>query len=236
MMFLRNILFYFGIILATTLITFIGLAFFFLPYRCRYWIITRWSHFFIFWAKVTCGLTFKIEGKENLPKQNALVFSNHQSAYETILMQVVLPPQSWILKKELLYIPIWGWGLWLIEPIAINRKESNSIRALLKKGKEKLQASRYVIIFPEGTRVPPGEEKRFTRSGAALASASGYPVVLIAHNAGLFWPKGFFIKKPGVVRFVIGPTIDTKDKTTQEINEISETWIKSKVSELLKTE
>jgi len=191
----------------------------------RYWIITRWSHFFIFWAKLTCGLHYEVTGLENLPKQNAIVFSNHQSMWETIFMQVLLPPQTWVLKKELLNIPVFGWGLALLDPIAINRKRFASVKELIHQGKQKLQKGRWVILFPEGTRVKPGEQKRYTRSGFALAEASGYPIVPIAHNAGLFWPKGFFIQKPGVIKVIIGPSINPKGKSIEDIALLTESWI-----------
>jgi len=232
-MLFRNGLFYLGLIPATLLFTILGILFFFMPFSSRYWIITRWSHFFIFWAKVTCGLRYHVEGQENLPKQNAIVFSNHQSGWETIFMQVLLPPQTWILKKELLYIPVFGWGLALLEPIAINRKHFSSIKELIKQGTEKLKQGRWVIIFPEGTRVAPGETKRFSRSGAALAESTGYPIVPIAHNAGLFWPKGFFIKKSGTIWVKIGPVVDPHGKSVMTITEITETWIKHNIKLLV---
>jgi 1-acyl-sn-glycerol-3-phosphate acyltransferase len=228
-MMFRNFLFYLGIVPVTIILTVLGWLLFFTPLSVRYWIITRWSHFFIFWAKTTCGLDFTVEGLENIPKKNAIVFSNHQSMWETIFFQVLLPNQTWVLKKELLYIPIFGWGLALIEPIAINRKEFNSIRSLIRQGKERLAKGRWVIIFPEGTRVSPGENRDFTRSGAALAQASEYPILPVAHNAGYFWPRGFCIKKPGIIRVAIGPLIETKGKTTDEINAAAERWIKDKL-------
>ncbi len=225
-MFIRNILFYLGLIPVTIALTLVGCLLFFMPLKTRYWIITRWSHFFIFWAKLTCGLDYQVEGLENLPKQTAIVFSNHQSAWETIFFQVLLPPQTWILKKSLLYIPVFGWGLSLIEPIAIQRQGANAREKLISKGVESLKHNRWVIIFPEGTRVPVGENKRFAKGGAALAQASGYPIVPIRHNAGEFWPKGFFIKKPGVIQVNIGPLIQTQNKSITEINTEAENWIK----------
>jgi 1-acyl-sn-glycerol-3-phosphate acyltransferase len=231
-MIIRNILFYLGIGPVTLFFTALGSLFFFMPYKVRYHIITSWSHFFIFWAKITCGLKYHVEGRKNIPKHNAIVFSNHQSMWETIFMQVLLPYQAWVLKKELLYIPVFGWGLALIEPIAINRKSFNSVRELIRQGKKCLEAGRWVIIFPEGTRVAPGKDHRYSRSGAALAEASHFPVVPIAHNAGHFWPRGFFIKKPGTIKVVIGPEIHTQGKTATEINVEAENWIKKTVAVL----
>lgn len=234
-MIIRNFFFYLGILPATILFTLIGCCSFFFPFKIRYYLITRWSHFFIFWAKITCGLNYAIEGTKNLPKKNAIVLSNHQSMWETVFMQVLLPEQTWVLKKELLYIPIFGWGLALLEPIAINRKNFNSVKELIQQGQKRLEKNRWVIIFPEGTRVAPKVKHRYSRSGAALAEATGFPVVPIAHNAGYFWPRGFFIKKPGTIKMAIGPMIDPKGKTATQLNELVENWIREKSLELIST-
>lgn len=233
MMIIRSLLFYLGIIPVTAVLTLLGWLLFFMPLKTRYWIITRWSHFFIFWGKITCGLNFIVENPENLPKQNVIVFSNHQSTWETVFFQVLLPMQTWVLKKELLYIPIFGWGLALIEPIAINRKQFNSIKELIRQGSEKLKQGIFVIIFPEGTRMKPGQTRPFSRSGAALAHATHYPILPIVHNAGLFWPRGLLVKKSGTIRVKIGPLIETTDKTITEINDIAEHWIHQESKSLL---
>lgn len=229
MMFLRNVLFYLGIGPAAFIICLLGLLFFYLPYRFRYTLITSWSHFFIFWAKVTCGLKYQVEGLNHLPKENAIVVSNHQSTWETIFFQVLLPPQCWVLKKELLYIPFFGWGLALLEPIAIRRDQLNSIKTLLKEGIKRLRAGRWIVVFPEGTRVAIGDSHRFSRTAAALAHASKKPLLPIAHNAGAFWPRGMMIRKPGTIQVAIGPLIDPAGKDASEINELAEVWIKNKM-------
>lgn len=153
--------------------------------------------------------------------------------WETIFMQVLLPEQSWVLKKELLHIPVFGWGLALLNPIAINRKNIHSVKELIQQGTKRLKNGRWIIIFPEGTRVAPKVHHRYSRSGAALARASGYAVVPIAHNAGLFWPRGFFIKKPGTIQIVIGPVIPSVGKTTTEINLLAEQWIRQTLTEII---
>lgn len=231
-MFLGNLAFYLGIIPATLLFAILGMLCFLLPYKTRYYCITRWSHFFIFWAKITCGLRYTIKGIEHIPQNNAIILSNHQSMWETIFMQVLFPEQTWVLKKELLSIPMFGWGLALLEPIAIQRKHFNSVKALIQQGSDKLKQGRWIIIFPEGTRVAPHTQHRYSKSGAALSEATQYPILPIAHNAGLFWPRGFFIKKSGTINIVIGPLIDPKGKTPTEINAWVENWIKTQVLEL----
>ena len=231
MMLLRNILFYSGVFPAAIIISLLALLLHPFPFHWRYWFITRWSHFYIFWVKHTCGLKYKVDGLRHLPKENAVVISNHQSSWETVFFQVLLPMQSWVLKKELLFIPGFGWGLAQLQPIAIERKELNSIRALLKQGKERLKSGRWVIIFPEGTRVPYGQLQRFTRTGASLAHATQKPIVPIAHNAGKFWPKGFLIRKPVTIHVSIGPVIYPEGKTATELNALSEEWIRNKLKE-----
>lgn len=233
-MIFRNFLFYLGLVPATLLFAILGTLFFFLPFKARYYLITRWSHFFIFWAKITCGLRYKVTGKENIPKKNAIIFVNHQSMWETIFMQVLFPTQCWVLKKELLRIPVFGWGLALLDPIAINRKQFNSVKALIQQGFERLQKGRWVVIFPEGTRVAPNVNRPYSRSGAALAETTGYSILPIAHNAGLYWPRGFFIKKPGTIRIVIGPVIEAKEKTATVLNKEAELWIKSTLEIIVK--
>lgn len=233
-MLIRNLFFYLGLIPITILFTILGLLFFFLPYQQRYYLITRWSHFFIFWAKVIGGLNYSVEGIKNLPTQTAIVFSNHQSMWETIFMQLLLPNQTWILKKQLLNIPVFGWGLRLLNPIAIDRKSTSSIKQLLTEGEKRLKSNVWVVIFPEGTRVAPGVKHRYSRSGAMLAEATGSQVVPIAHNAGLFWPRGFWIKKTGTIQVAIAPPIDPKDKKISEINELAEHWIRAKTQQFNK--
>lgn len=224
--FCRSCLFWIGQSLCAIVLGGLAVLFFaFLPYLWRYRFCTLFSHFSIWWAKVICNIKYEVTGQENLPKTNAIVASNHQSAWETLFFQVLLPPQTWILKKELLYIPFFGWALALLEPIAINRQQSSSVKTLIASGKKRLQQGRWVIIFPEGTRVPIGKKHRFSRSAAFLAESSGYPIVPIAHNAGLFWPKNGFIKRPGTVKVVIGPPINPTDLSVDAIHQETQQWI-----------
>lgn len=232
-MLIRNILFYLGLIPVTALFAILGLLFFFIPYQARYYLITRWSHFFIFWAKVVGGIHYQVQGLENLPAKNAIVLCNHQSMWETVFMQVLLPPQTWILKKSLLNIPFFGWGLRLLEPIAINRSNrAQAIDQIKTQGVERLKKGRWVVMFPEGTRVAPGAHHRFSKSGAELSLATGYPILPIAHNAGLFWPRGFWIKKKGTIKIIIGPLINPKDHHLQNLHESVEQWIRQNLQGL----
>ncbi|MFI4937893.1 MAG: lysophospholipid acyltransferase family protein [Candidatus Berkiellales bacterium] len=233
MLILRSIVFTTGQTIATVFIATLGMLLFAFPYRIRYYVITRWSHFVIWWAKTICGIHYIVKGQENLPAKNAIVLCKHQSAWETLFLQVLLPPQCWVLKRELLWIPFFGWALSLLEPIAIHREKANSaLKQLLEQGKQRLQQGRWVIIFPEGTRVSVGKTGKYSRSGALLAKESGYLAVPIAHNAGVFWPKNAFVKKPGTIELVIGPPIDPTQYSTEEIQQKAQEWIESTVAAL----
>jgi 1-acyl-sn-glycerol-3-phosphate acyltransferase len=229
---LRSYLFLIGQVFSTLFFGTIGVMLFACPYSVRYRFITSWSHFIIWWAKFSCGIDYQVLGQENLPKQSAIVLCKHQSAWETLFLQVLLPPQCWVLKKQLLAIPFFGWALSLLEPIAIDRKKKSSIKQLLAQGKKRLQQGRWIIIFPEGSRISSGKTGKYSRSGAVLAKETGYPVVLIAHNAGVYWPKQAFIKKPGIVQVVIGPVINPALYTADEIHQQAQEWIETTVKSL----
>jgi 1-acyl-sn-glycerol-3-phosphate acyltransferase len=221
----RLFIFYLGIIPATIIIATSGWLCAPLPAAWRYKIITSWSRFFIWWAKISCGLQYKVIGKHNLPKAPFVVLCNHQSMWETIFMQVLLPPQSWVLKRELLWIPFFGWGLALIKPIAVSRSKLSDIKVILKKGVQRLNEHLCVVFYPEGTRIAPGAKRRYSRTGAALAIAAKVPVVPIAHNAGNFWPRGPWIKHSGVITVKIGKPIISIDQSTAELTATAEAWI-----------
>jgi 1-acyl-sn-glycerol-3-phosphate acyltransferase len=229
----RLCLFYIGIIPATMLIATLGWICAPLPAIWCYKIITSWSHFFIWWSKIICGLKYNVIGKENLPAAPFVVLCNHQSMWETIFMQVLLPPQSWVLKRELLWVPFFGWGLALIKPIAVSRNKLSDIKVILNKGVQRITEGRCVVFYPEGTRMQPGLQRRYSRTGAALAIAAKVPVVPIAHNAGNFWPKGPWIKHPGLITVSIGNAIATDSETTANITAQAEAWINEQRIQML---
>lgn len=216
--------FYAGIIPATVIIATCGWLCAPLPAIWCYKIITSWSHFFIWWVKITCGLKYKVTGKRNLPKAPFIVLCNHQSMWETIFMQVLLPPQSWVLKRELLWIPFFGWGLALIKPIAVFRDRLADVKFILQQGKKRIAQGRCVVFYPEGTRMQVGKTRRYSRTGAALAIAANVPVIPIAHNAGNFWPRGPWIQRSGTISVHIGEAI-TPDQDTTAITSKAEAWI-----------
>ncbi|MBI1196169.1 MAG: 1-acyl-sn-glycerol-3-phosphate acyltransferase [Gammaproteobacteria bacterium] len=203
------------------------------PFSVRYACISQWARFNLWWMGVTCGLTFEVEGREHIPHEAAIIMCKHQSAWETLALQRVFPPQIWVLKRELLRVPFFGWGLAMLEPIAIDRAAGKvAIKQLVDQGRERLAKGRWVVIFPEGTRVAPGHKGRYGIGGAMLAAKSGYPVVPVAHNAGEFWPRRGFLKHPGVVRMVIGPVIRTEGRSAGDINEEVERWIETTVARI----
>ena len=233
MLFLRSLLFYIGQIISTILIAPVGVIAFPLDFKKRYYLITRWAVFNLWWLKICCNVTYEILGKENIPKKPCIVMCKHQSAFETLALQRIFIPQVWILKKELLQIPIYGWGLASMQPIAINRDSSiKSFKQIADQGCERLEKGYWVIIFPEGTRVAPNKKKKYLPGGGMLAEKSGAKIVPVAHNAGRLWPRNSMIKKPGLITIKIGPVMESKNKTAKEITNNVENWIEKTVGEL----
>ena len=229
----RSTLFMAGMVPTTVLFALLGLLTFPFPFRWRYGVITQWTTFNLWWLKVTCKLRYEVEGREHIPAGPAVILCKHQSAFETMVLQRIIPPHVWLLKRELLWLPFFGWGLAMLEPIAIDRKAGRkALQQLLEIGAKRLAAGRWVVIFPEGTRVAPGEKGRYAPGGAMLAVRSGCPVLPVAHNAGEFWPRRGFIKRPGTIRVVIGPTIDTRGRSAQEVNAMAEQWIEETMAKI----
>lgn len=231
---LRAVLFYAGAIIGLLIYTFIGLIVSPLPYRLRYRIMTSWTHFALWWLKKTCKLSFRVSGLENIPAGPAIIMCKHQSAWETMGLQLIFPPQVWVVKRELLRLPLFGWCLAVLDPIAIDRKAGRAaLQQLVEQSSERLKAGRWVVIFPEGTRVAPGQKHRYGIGGGLLAAKTGCPVVPVAHNAGLFWPRHSITKREGTIEVVIGPTLETRGKTAKEILTQVESWIEAASDELL---
>jgi 1-acyl-sn-glycerol-3-phosphate acyltransferase len=204
-----------------------------LPFPVRYRIIRQWARWQVFMLKHLCRLGYRVEGAENLPAGAAVILAKHQSAWETIAFQQIFPPQTWVLKRELLWIPLFGWALALLRPIAIDRDAGRrAIEQVIEQGRERLQSGIWVVVFPEGTRVAPGTRRRYGIGGAVLAAETGYPVVPVAHNAGSFWPRRGFHKRPGTVRVVVGPVIDPRGKTAEDIRRQAEEWIENTMTGL----
>ncbi len=205
-----------------------------LPFKLRYWLSLLWIRGVMGAAKLLCGLDYQVDGLENLPKDQAfIVLSKHQSAWETLALRLFLPVQTTVLKESLTWIPVGGWALATMKPIAIDRKnQREALKKLVDQGIERLKEGLVVVIFPEGTRTAPGENKKFNAGGAMLAHKSGYPVIPLAHNAGEYWPRYSFLKYPGTIRVKIGPPITSTEKKAKAINEEAEQWIANAMSEI----
>jgi 1-acyl-sn-glycerol-3-phosphate acyltransferase len=222
----RSTLFALVLCLVTPPYALFALLTFPLPRMTRYRLISGWSRLVIRLARWILGIDWRVEGRENLPARPAVILSKHQSAWETMAFQLIFPPQVMVLKRELLWIPFFGWGLALMSPIAINRSRGmRALRTIARRGRERLAQGFWVVVFPEGTRVAPGSQRAYHPGGAWLASASGAPVVPVAHNAGLLWPRNAFLKRSGTVTVRIGPPIEAANRDPQTINELARTWI-----------
>ena len=196
----------------------------------RYRVISGWSHIMLFLARFICGVRYCVLGTENIPKKPTIVLSKHQSAWETLAFQQIFPPQVWVLKKELLHIPFFGWGLAMTSPIAINRSQGKAaLKQIIRQGRDRLQKGLWVIIFPEGTRIDPGKKGRYGIGGAWLSTSTGVSVVPVAHNAGVLWGKNSFIKFPGTITVSIGEPIDPAGMEANELNNKVEEWIELEV-------
>ena len=223
---LRSSLFALALVAITPPYALLALATFPLPRLARYRIISGWSRLVLFLSRVIVGIDWKVEGQEHLPARPSVILSKHQSAWETLAFQKIFPPQVHVLKRELLWIPFFGWGLALMSPIAIDRSRGmTALRRMARRGRERLAQGFWVVVFPEGTRVAPGERRAYHLGGAWLAAASGAPIVPVAHNAGLVWPRNAFLKRPGTVTVRIGPPIDTAHRDPKAVNAMAETWI-----------
>ncbi|MBI5938768.1 MAG: 1-acyl-sn-glycerol-3-phosphate acyltransferase [Betaproteobacteria bacterium] len=204
-----------------------------IPRLPRYRLITAWGRFVIWLARVVLGIRYRVEGLEHLPARPSVVLSKHQSAWETIAFQQIFPPLSFVLKRELLFIPFFGWGLSLFSPIAIDRAAGReALRQIEERGKQRLRQGFWVLIFPEGTRMPPGERGRYQIGGAWLAAKAGAPAVPVAHNAGELWPKHAFVKYPGTITVRIGPAIATEGRKPTEVLAEAEAWIEAEMARL----
>ena len=231
MLLFRSLLFYAGQLVFTLVCVPLALLATPLPPRPRAKVVSLWARLVIPWLRITCNINHRITGLENLPDKPGVMLVKHQSAWETIVLQTITPAQSWVIKKELLWIPIYGWGLWASKPIAIDRKAGRkSLEKVISEGKKKIANGRWVVIFPEGTRIPYGEEGRYSAGGAKLAIEAGNaPVLPIAHDAGKLWPRKSFIKSPGTINIAIGEPIDTVGQSARDVTNQAREWIESTV-------
>lgn len=231
--YLGAFLFYLGLIISLaihcSLIIIIGPFF---PFKQRFFFSTRWPLFMLWWLKITCGITCRIIG--NMPTQlPVIILSKHQSQWETFYLQVPFQPQVTVLKRSLLFIPIFGLATKLMRPIAIDRSQKRSaLQQIITQGAQRLKEGNNILLFPEGTRIRPGQNSKLSRGGFILAKESGFPIVPIAHNAGEFWHPDYFTKKPGEITLVIGEPIETQSRSIEELMEAVRNWMQTTMYEI----
>lgn len=234
MILLRSLLFFFFFIATTFLIalytTLIG---WFLSRDKLFKLDRLWAKLNLKALKFICRLDYKVDGLENIEK-NCIYLAKHQSTWETIALITIIPaPRAWVIKRELLFVPVFGWVMIHFKPIAINRKSGQkAAQQIINQGTEKLASGHSIIIFPEGTRTAPGERRKYGLGGPLLAEHSGYPVIPIAHNAGVYWKRRGILKYPGVIHVKVGKKIHTKGKNAQEIKSLVEEWIEEEQAHL----
>jgi 1-acyl-sn-glycerol-3-phosphate acyltransferase len=230
-MFVRSLVFTLLMIAATVIWAPFCFVFAPLPYARRYFWTSRWNAFVVWSAKVICGIDYRVKGYENLPDGPAILLSKHQSAWETIFYLWFMPrPLVYVFKKEILYIPFFGWGMALLRMIPIDRsKGKDAFAHVVIQGRRRLADGQWIIMFPEGTRIPVGERGKYKGGGTRLAVETNTPVVPIAMNAGEYWPKGSFIKRPGMVTVSIGKPISPEGLSSAEMMQQVENWIESEM-------
>lgn len=202
-----------------------------LPFRHRWKLAHYYGRMLLWSLKVFCRLDYRLTGREQLPAGAHVAMWKHSSSWETFAMMALFPQQVWVLKRELMWIPFVGWTLALMKSIAINRGGgASAVNQVVEQGIDRLQRGSWVIVFPEGTRVAPGESRRYGASGALLASKAGCLVVPVAHDAGYYWRRRGIKKLPGTIDVVIGPPIQAAGRDAREINTEVQAWIEATVA------
>ena len=203
-----------------------------LPVSWRYWYAVGWPRLAVWGVRVICGVRYQVLGREHLPNAPVILLPKHQSAWETcFLIGAFLPRQMcFVYKRELHWVPFFGWGLAMLRMVSINRRDSTSaFEQVVAQGAQRLAQGRWVIIFPEGTRTKVGATTKYKSGGARLAVRTGVPVVPIALNSGECWPRNSFIKKPGLITVSIGTPISSHDKTAEQLNKEVQQWIEAEM-------
>jgi len=230
-LFLRSFIFALLVTLLTVVWAFVCMLAAPFPYNRRYWVTARWNLIVIWMGKVICGMNYRVIGAENLPDEPVILLSKHQSAWETIFYLIYMPrPLVFVFKKELLYIPFFGWGLALLRMIPIDRsKGKDAFAHVVAQGKKRLANGQWIIMFPEGTRIPVGQKGYYKGGGARLAVETQTTIVPVAMNSGDCWPKNSFIKQPGLITVSIGKPIPVQGRDAVDLIKDVETWIESEM-------
>ncbi len=203
------------------------------PYSWRWRVVTSWNRFVMMWLWLCCGIRVKIIGKRHFDRYPCVILSKHQSTWETMFLQYYFGPVATILKKELLRIPFFGWGLASIRSIPIDRQSPiQALKDVKSKGLERLRDGINLLVFPEGTRVPLDTAGNYARSGADIAVSAGVPIIAVAHNAAECWPNKQFLKYPGTITVVLSEPIETQGKDRKQLTEEVKAWIEQQISQL----
>jgi 1-acyl-sn-glycerol-3-phosphate acyltransferase len=233
MLLLRSLVFQFYFFASVTIAS---MSIFFMwpfPFKVRSAIARNWGKSMLWVGRIVCGLDYVIEGRENIPAEPSVIMIKHTTVFETYTQLAVFPPQTWVVKRELRWIPLFGWGLAAMRPIAIDRSAGHTaVTQVIEQGRKLLADGIWITIFPEGTRMSAGQTKKYGVSGAALARDVQCPILPVAHNAGDLWPRRGLKKKPGLIRFCIGPPIEPSDRRPKETNLIVQDWIETKMKEI----
>ena len=199
-----------------------------MPFRHRAMLARSWARGLLFVLRLVCRLDYRVEGRENLPTGNHIALLKHSSSWETFAQVALLPDQVWVLKRELTWVPFLGWALRFMRAIAVDRGAGGAaVRSVLEQGKRRLAEGEWVVIFPEGTRMAPGQTRRYGISGALLAAENNRLIVPVAHDAGYYWPRRGLYKKPGTIRVVIGPPIVAAGRDAREVSAEAQSWIEA---------
>lgn len=233
MQLIRSLLFTTFLFGSTLIYAIVVLLLSWLPPHKLYGVARSWSLTQLWALKKLCRLSYSIKGLENIPPGTHVSMWKHSSAWETIAQASVFPPQSWVLKHELMWIPVVGWAVHCLKPIAIDRGAgATAVNQVVEQGRQRLAEGLWILIFPEGTRVAAGEHRKYGISGALLASRVGCKIIPVAHNAGVYWPRRGWVKKAGVIQVSIGPAIDATGQDPRELNKQVRAWVEAEIASL----
>lgn len=232
MLVLRNLLYWIGFLLLTPPYSLLAILMLPLPRVLRHRVVTTWTHLMLAWLRLTCGLHHRVRGLENIPSTPSIIACQHQSGWETMALQLIFPRQVWVAKKELLWIPFFGWGLAAVSAIMIDRKSRHAAQQMVDQGRDRMRDGFWIVIFPEGTRMSPGKPGKCKQGAARLAQALDVPLVPVALNSGEFWPRNSFLKHPGVIDVVIGQPILPAGQSAEALTQTLEGWIVARQPEL----
>jgi 1-acyl-sn-glycerol-3-phosphate acyltransferase len=230
---LRSILFTLFQLIFTPPYAVIVCSVFFLPPRQRFWVIKQWCSANLWAARVLCGIRYQVIGAENIPQTTHLILSKHSSTFETLALNEIFFPISFVAKRELLWLPFFGWGFALASPITIDRSAGTlAMQQMIEQGRARLASGFWIVIFPEGTRIKAGTRAKYKTGGARLAIGMDRPILPVAHNAGYVWPKGRWGKTAGMITISIGRPIASTGREAPELMAEVENWIEAEVARL----